>query len=367
MSDTPLRASAVRVAIVVNNYNYEQFLGEAIDSALGQTHPHVSVIVVDDGSTDGSRALIASYGDRIEPVLKPNGGQASAFNAGFARVDADVVIFLDADDVLEPSTAEQVAAIIAEHPEVAKVQWRMRVIDADGRPTGGLLPAPHVPVPDGDMRRAELVFPFDIAWAATSGNAFRVSMLRTIMPMPEADYRISADSYLQHLPALLGSVFALGEPGVRRRIHGANAFEQRGGEGIDMRYAREAIRVAAVTRDQLDALATRLGLERAHPSILSVSDLARRLISLRLDADTHPVAADTRLSLAVDGVRAAARRFDVRPPLRLAFAGWFVVTSIAPRPIALRLGRWLLVPERRSRLNRLLALFHRGPREGTAQ
>ena len=72
------------VTIVVNNYNYARFLAEAIDSALAQTYAALEVVVVDDGSTDESREIIAQYGGRVIPVLKDNGGQASAFNAGFA-------------------------------------------------------------------------------------------------------------------------------------------------------------------------------------------------------------------------------------------------------------------------------------------
>jgi glycosyltransferase involved in cell wall biosynthesis len=69
------------VSVIVNNYNYARFLPDAIDSALRQTYGHVEVIVVDDGSTDESRVVIASYGNRIRAVLKRNGGQGSAFNA----------------------------------------------------------------------------------------------------------------------------------------------------------------------------------------------------------------------------------------------------------------------------------------------
>ena len=72
-------------SIIVNNYNYGRFLPDAIESALAQSYPRVEVIVVDDGSTDHSRAVIARYGARIHAVLKPNGGQASAFNAAFAH------------------------------------------------------------------------------------------------------------------------------------------------------------------------------------------------------------------------------------------------------------------------------------------
>lgn len=90
------------VSIIINNYNYSQFLGEAIDSALSQTYPNTEVIVVDDGSTDNSQHLIASYATQILPLLKNNGGQASALNAGFRISRGEIIIFLDADDYLFP-------------------------------------------------------------------------------------------------------------------------------------------------------------------------------------------------------------------------------------------------------------------------
>jgi len=350
----------VRIDIVVNNYNYGRFLGEAIDSALAQTHPCLRVIVVDDGSTDESPEVIASYGDRIVAVRKANGGQGSAVNAGFAVAEGDVVMFLDADDTLHPGIAALVAAAAEAYPAAAKIQWRMALADSDGRPTGTVLPARHVPLPAGDMRRAELTFPFDIAWSATSGIAVPRATLSRIMPMPEPEYRINADSYLQHLTALLGTVVSLDVIGAYRRVHGANAFEQMATAELDLDHIHEAIREAGVTRVRLERLATELGLQRPGYQILSVSDLGHRLVSLRLDPASHPVRGDSRAGLALAGARAAGRRFDVRPPMRLVFGAWFAATALAPRPLALRLGRWLLFPEQRTGVNRVLRWLHRG-------
>ncbi len=75
------------VTILINNYNYGRFLRQAIDSALDQTYTNIEVLVVDDGSTDESRSVIYSYGDRVRAVFKENGGQASTFNAGVAADD----------------------------------------------------------------------------------------------------------------------------------------------------------------------------------------------------------------------------------------------------------------------------------------
>jgi hypothetical protein len=354
----------VRIDIFVNNYNYGRFLGDAIDSALTQTHPHVRVIVVDDGSTDDSPEVMASYGERIVAVRKANGGQGSAFNAGFAAAEGDVVMFLDADDTLHPDIAGLVASAAAAHPDAAKIQWRMELADADGRPTGTLLPARHIPLPAGDMRRAELTFPFDIPWSATTGNAVPSATLAQIMPMPVAQYRIGADSYLQHLTALLGTVVSLDVVGAYRRVHGGNALEQLASAQLDLEHIHEAIGEAAVTRVQIELLAGRLRLARPPGEILSVSDLGHRLVSLRLDPRNHPVPDDTRGTLVAAGVRAACRRFDVRPAMRIVFGAWFAATALAPRPAALRLGRWLLFPEQRVRANQLLRRLHRGHDRG---
>ena len=97
---TEANATLPLASVIVNNYNYGRFLPDAIDSALAQTYVPLEVIVVDDGSTDASRDIMSGYLPRIRPVLKPNGGQASALNAGFAASRGDVVLFLDADDIL---------------------------------------------------------------------------------------------------------------------------------------------------------------------------------------------------------------------------------------------------------------------------
>src|SRR5258707_1575790 len=109
-------------SVIVNNYNYARFLREAIDSALDQTYRNTEVIVVDDGSTDGSREIIASYGDRIIPVLKENCGQNSALNAGFSLSLGDGILFLASDDVLFPN-AVRTSIDAFSQPDVVKVHW----------------------------------------------------------------------------------------------------------------------------------------------------------------------------------------------------------------------------------------------------
>src|SRR6202047_1406375 len=127
-----------RVSIVITSYNYDRFVGIAIASALAQSYGPTEIIVVDDGSTDRSRDIIAKFGDRVRPVFQTNGGETAAANAGFAAAQGDIVIFLDSDDALR---ADSVETIVREwRPPFVAARWRVQPIDAAGRAYGDPFP-----------------------------------------------------------------------------------------------------------------------------------------------------------------------------------------------------------------------------------
>lgn len=349
------------VSIIINNYNYGRFLGAAIDSALAQTYPLVEVIVVDDGSTDHSRAIVQSYGDRITPVFKENGGQASALNAGFAQASGEVVIFLDADDVLLPSVAERVVHAFQSDPSVSKVMYRMEVIGADGERTGTLKPPIHLPLQRGDLRRYVLTFPFDMVWVPTSGNAFSAQVLRHILPMPEQQFRAFPDYYLVHLAALFGPVAFIEEVGAYYRVHGGNNHERSVGI-IDLEQIRRTFLRAAETCAAIKHVAdqyTVAGRPQQAAYLLSVAPLSMRLISFKLDRVNHPIASDSIWRLCWAGVTAARHRFDVSPVMRMLYMVWFAALAVAPKTIAWQLARGFLFPEQRQHLNYVFTMLHR--------
>jgi glycosyltransferase involved in cell wall biosynthesis len=346
------------VDVVITNHNYGRFLAAAIDSALAQTRPGIRVIAVDDGSTDDSREILSAYEDRIEVILKEQGGQASALNAGIAKCKGDILMVLDSDDVLRPEAADLVAAAFAADPHLVKVQFRMEVIDAEGRGTGVTKPFEHLLAPTGDVRRAELAFPFDLAWLPGGGTAFRLSSLRELLPIPEDDYpRHGADWYLVHLTALSGGSGALDDICAEYRIHGGNGYELDATQ-LDLGHVRDAIAYAAATFRSLERRADEIGLQRPD-RILSLSDLGNRLISLRLAPEEHPVPGDTRLGLLLDSLRGMHRRFDISVPMKAMFLIWFTLEAVLPRPLARRLAELFLFPERRRTLNRLLGRLRR--------
>jgi glycosyltransferase involved in cell wall biosynthesis len=216
MSQLPL------ASIIVNNYNYGRFLDEAIDSALNQTYPHTEVIVVDDGSTDNSREIIASYGGQIVPLLKENGGQASGLNAGFGASRGEVIVFLDSDDILLSTAVERAVQLFSES-DVIKVHWPLWEIDEHGKPTGNLQPT--FALAEGDLR--EFVVqngPTGYGWPPTSGNAWSRKFIKDISPIPENEYKISADIYLSVLAPVFGQMKKISEPQGCYRVHGQNNY-----------------------------------------------------------------------------------------------------------------------------------------------
>ncbi|TDV36232.1 glycosyl transferase family 2 [Paraburkholderia caballeronis] len=203
------------LTIVICSYNYERFLREAIDSALAQAPERTRVIVIDDGSTDGSRAIIASYGERIVPVLKENGGQASAYNLGLELVDTEYITYLDSDDVLYDGAIDQVLDAF-ERGGYAKVQFRLSVIDGDSRPTGAYVPNSTPPADCAALLRRGWLYPSPPA----SGNVYRASALRRILPLPKPKGRgIAADFFAIYGVALLGPVHAIDTPLGGYRVH----------------------------------------------------------------------------------------------------------------------------------------------------
>src|SRR5665213_1598610 len=126
--------------IVIVNYNYERFIAAAIDSALEQSYAPLEVIVVDDGSTDGSRKIIAAYGERIRAILQDNGGQGAAYNAGWLAARGAFVLFLDSDDVLARDAMQKVVGAF-ERSNAVKVQFYLRQVDRELKPLGYLLPS----------------------------------------------------------------------------------------------------------------------------------------------------------------------------------------------------------------------------------
>ena len=287
-------------SVLINNYNYEQYVARAITSALGQTHPHVDVVVVDDGSTDGSLEQIRPFADRVTVVEQANAGMAAAMNAAFAASSGDWVFFLDADDFLHPECVA--TALGAAGPDTAKVHWRLRLVDSEERPFG-MNPALPGMLASGDVAD-ELCRTGTYATVPTSGNAYRRSALDVLMPVPEADFKFSGDGYLNLGIPFLGPVQPVDEPLSSYRVHDRNRSTSRG--ALDVDRLRTRLEQADVLDAWLPRLAARFG-RHAEPGVV-LGQLEFQFMQRLLAESSGPRWGRARRVLAGTAVSVAALR-----------------------------------------------------------
>ena len=347
-------ATTPRLSVIVTNYNYARYLPVAIDSLLAQPEP-IEIIVVDDCSTDKSRDIIKSYGDRIIPVLQPvNVGQGAGFNAGFALASGDLVLFLDADDFLLPGAA----SLIVDNydPGLAACFYRMNYSDKDGS-VYGVFPAAGIPFSVGNISpllRARGRYNGTI----TSGIVFSRAALNNVMPMDPEAFRIGADGYLSTVVPLYGPVGAHEDVVSAYRLHS----EQHSRPGPDSFVKRARWRLMH-DKERYAALkehSARLGLDVANDlGTQDALNLKERIVSLMFDPANHPFPED-RLGALIRKKRALSLS-QGRGLYRYLRAGWWTLLLVLPERARNRLFLFEIDPASRPHwFTRLVRAVKRG-------
>ncbi len=117
----PLKSQSPQVTVVIPTYQRAHVLREAIDSVWAQTYQNIEIVVVDDGSTDGTREILAGYGEQVRYIYQENRGQSAARNAGIRAAQGDLIAFLDSDDVWLPEKLALQVPLFDRDPEVGLV------------------------------------------------------------------------------------------------------------------------------------------------------------------------------------------------------------------------------------------------------
>lgn len=249
----------MKCSILINNFNYATYLEECLQSALDQTYEDLEIIIVDDGSTDGSQDLIQAFAERserpVQAVLKENGGQASAMNKGFDLATGDLILFLDADDFLAPDCVSRVVSAWAE--EMSKLHFDLAIVNKDSQSIDGRTWNAHLP--QGDLRQ-HVIDTGTVESAPTSGNVFSKRFLDTVMPIPEGAWKFNADAYLFNQAALAGHIGFIDNPIGFYRVHGRNgSAHTHAGKCVQRSIHRDIVRERR-TDDLLADYAPRVGL-----------------------------------------------------------------------------------------------------------
>jgi glycosyltransferase involved in cell wall biosynthesis len=205
-------------SIIIDSYNYENFLRQCIDSALAQTHK-AEVVVVDDGSTDDSPEVVDSYGPSILSIFFPvNRGQAAALNAGISKATGDVVLFLDSDDWIPSNRVERVLQEFEADRDLQVVRHDMFVVDEQGA-----LRSPRMYGFRAQSDPAEELLRFGLLPGSGGCLVFRRYFLEQLGPIPEECYRRGPDAYMGLAGAISGGLRTIEEPLYFRRSHASQA------------------------------------------------------------------------------------------------------------------------------------------------
>ena len=179
-------SAAPSISAVVAAYQSEEWIAEALDAILGQTRPPDEVVVVDDGSTDGTGRELERYGRRIRVVRRPNGGCPAAFNTAFREARGDFVAMCGADDIWEPRKLEWQAEAIARHQGADVLFGHARTF---GRIESEHARPPYAGLLDGDSFRNAL---FAENCVCAPSVVIRRSLFESLGPFVE---RFGADDY----------------------------------------------------------------------------------------------------------------------------------------------------------------------------
>ncbi|MEM6402403.1 MAG: glycosyltransferase family 2 protein [Cyanobacteria bacterium P01_D01_bin.116] len=214
----------MKTSCLINNYNYANFLPEAVNSALNQSVNFDEIIIVDDASTDSSAEVITKFASEtnVKPVLKQkNQGQLSSFNEGFLAATGDIIFFLDADDIYESEYLENALKFYQRYQEC---DFLFCAYEKFG-------------VVEGIFQ--EYDFDIDLGYSVlktlclgewigsiTSTLSMRREILKKILPIPYTeDWRVRADDCLVWGSSLVGAKkFYMSRPSVMYRIHKNNNF-----------------------------------------------------------------------------------------------------------------------------------------------
>ncbi|MEH2003656.1 glycosyltransferase family 2 protein [Nostoc sp.] len=226
----------IKTSCLINNYNYAEFLSEAIDSALNQTVKFDEIIIVDDASTDSSAEVITKFTQltNVKSILKEkNQGQLSSFNKGFLAATGDILFFLDADDIYEPQYLETALNFYNRRSECD-------FLFCGYKKFGAVEETFQADTVDLDLGYSVIRTLYSGEWigSITSTLSMRKEIIRKILPIPNIeDWRVRADDCLVWGASLVGAKkFYMSKPLVMYRIHKNNQYHNKNFLDVDNNY-----------------------------------------------------------------------------------------------------------------------------------
>ncbi len=324
----PRPAVPLMFSVLVASYNQEPYILETLDSVARQTFRDFELLVVNDGSTDGTEAKVQGWVEefrrchpnRVEFVTTPNQGQSAALEHAFGFSTGRYACLLDSDDRWEPEKLRKVAAAAEAHPEAGMIVHPLHVIDARGERTGDVRPR-QAKLSVGDLRDEMRRTGRHVA-SPTSGVVIRSDVFRQLVPMPTKVLAFGADGYLTFGASLLAPVAAVEEPLGDYRMHS------------DGQYIRVMLSPEGLARqiELQQVIARHFGLEEV---VRRNSFFARNVFAqAKFVGSLHD-----QLAAYGDLMRATHADPSFVPRQKLLLMGYWSACMLSPVPIFRRLWR----------------------------
>jgi glycosyltransferase involved in cell wall biosynthesis len=233
------------VTVLIDTYNHERFIEEAIVSVLEQDFPpsETEILVVDDGSTDGTPEIVGKFAPRVRYLRKENGGQASAFNFGIPQAQGEIIAFLDGDDWWAKRKLSTVVEVLSSRPEIGIVGHG--IYDADSV-TGQMNAV--VPEERGDIdlhtTSGAAFFRHMMCFFGTSRVTIRKEVALRVLPIPQ-ELVIEADEFMSIMSAAYSKALLIPEPLTFYRLHSGNLFQIRQSDDVKTRRIFQVITALA--------------------------------------------------------------------------------------------------------------------------
>jgi glycosyltransferase involved in cell wall biosynthesis len=315
----------MKLSVIIANYNYRNYVGAAIESALAVDWPDKEVIVVDDASTDDSGAIIEGFQGRVAAYFRPKSHQLGTHMFGFEQSTGDIIIFLDSDDLLEPEVMREVAKVW--RPGVSKVQYRMNLIDATGTQLGSALPQ-FPPKDDPEKLRRAFLRTMAYTTPPGSGNAYSRDFVRDVFALGPTIPQ--SDAVLLTIAPILGDVLTIRKPLGRLRLHPASWGAMT--ESLITFKLRQLLHQDIYRAHLLATVCRQLRLPVSRdPLKNSFHHLQYRLASYLIEPATHPFPDDTKSSLVLRLISSVAKSPQIPLRERAILLGWTIACALAPR------------------------------------
>lgn len=343
------------VSVLMINFNYADFIEQAIRSVLDQTWQEVELVVVDDASTDASVAIVrrlCAEDPRLHLIVHPtNCGTEAATNTAYAHARGEILCLLDSDDWFHPEKLARVVDRFKASPQCGFIVHPMVISSAD---TPVIQIMPWIP----NFERgwiAERLARRGGRWQGmpTSALVMRRQLADLLFPLPPAEVlRNGVDGYLYTLAPLLTEVDALDQACSHYRVHGRNGLAA-------------LVRDQTLTRKEVDVFVRHISVANRRLKALglagAVMDPGRNLNILRAKMLLALYRNDARWRLFRRWLRLTQRLLSddlYTPSQRLAYSGVYAIASALPMPMRVR---WIAVflsfnPHKR-RLGRLLRVI----------